>query len=52
MPWMRTVAAPIDGDVACTRMPPISFNIITMSPGVISIFSSISSRFSTSTRVG
>ena len=33
-------------------MPPISLSIITMSPGVISIFSSISSRFSTSTRIG
>ena len=52
MPWMRTLAAPIDGEVVCTRMPPISFNIITMSPGVISIFSSISSRVRTSTRVG
>jgi hypothetical protein len=52
MPWMRTLAAPSDGDVACTRSPPISFSIMTMSPGVMSIFSSISSRPSTSTRVG
>ena len=48
----RTLAAPSDGDVACTRMPPISFSIMTMSPGVMSIFSSISSRASTSTRIG
>ena len=52
MPWIRTLAAPSDGDVACTRMPPISFSIMTMSPGVMSIFSSISSRASTSTRIG
>ncbi len=52
MPCTRTLAAPIDGDVACTRNPPISLSIITMSPGVMSIFSSISSRPSTSTRVG
>ncbi len=52
MPWMRTLAAPSDGEVACTRIPPISFSIMTMSPGVISIFSSISSRPSTSTRIG
>ena len=52
MPWMRTLAAPIDGDVACTRMPPISFSIMTMSPGVIITFSSISSASSTSTRIG
>jgi hypothetical protein len=41
---MRALAAPSDGDVASTRMPPISFSIMTLSPGVISIFSSISSR--------
>ena len=52
MPWMRTLAAPSDGDVACTRMPPISFSIMTMSPGVMSIFSSISSRSRASTRIG
>ena len=51
-PCTRTVAAPRPGEVVCTRMPPISLSIITMSPGVISIFSSISSRFSTSTRIG
>ena len=45
-------AAPSDGEVACTRIPPISFSIMTMSPGVISIFSSISSRASTSMRMG
>ena len=49
---MRTLAAPSDGDVACTRMPPISFSIMTMSPGVMSIFSSISSRSRASTRIG
>ena len=52
MPWMRTLAAPSDGDVVCTRMPPISFSIMTMSPGVMSIFSSISSRSRASTRIG
>lgn len=46
------VAALSDNDVVCTRMPPISFSMMTMSPGVISIFSSISSRWSTSTRSG
>jgi hypothetical protein len=49
---MRTLAAPSDGEVACTRIPPISLSIITMSPGVSSSFSSISSRPSTSTRIG
>jgi hypothetical protein len=49
---MRTLAAPSDGEVACTRIPPISFSIMTMSPGVMSIFSSISSRARTSTRIG
>src|SRR6266850_138810 len=49
---MRTLAAPSDGDVAWTRNPPISFSIITMSPGAIISFSSISSRSSTSTRIG
>jgi hypothetical protein len=49
---MRTLAAPSDGDVACTRMPPISFSIMTMSPGVMRSFSSISSRSRTSTRIG
>ncbi len=52
MPCTRTLAAPMDGEVACTRIPPISFSIMTMSPGVMSIFSSISSRPSTSTRTG
>ncbi len=52
IPWTRTVAAPRPGEVVCTRMPPISFSIMTMSPGVMSSFSSISSRLSTSTRVG
>ena len=52
MPWIRTLAAPSDGDVVCTRMPPISFSIMTMSPGVMSIFSSISSRSRASTRIG
>ena len=33
-------------------MPPISFSIMTMSPGVMSIFSSISSRSRASTRSG
>ena len=31
---MRTLAAPSDGEVACTRIPPISFSII-MTPGDI-----------------
>jgi hypothetical protein len=52
MPWIRTLAAPSEGDVACTRMPPISFSIMTMSPGVMSIFSSISSRARLSSRHG
>ena len=52
MPWMRTLAAPSEGEVACARRPPISFSIMTMSPGVIISFSSISSRSSTSTRIG
>jgi hypothetical protein len=38
--------------VVCTRSPEVSLSIIEMSPGVISIFSSTSSRVSTSTRVG
>ena len=39
MPWMRRLAAPSDGEVACTRMPPISLSSMTTSPGVMSIFS-------------
>ena len=31
---MRTLAAPTDGDVDWTRIPPISLSIMTMSPGV------------------
>jgi hypothetical protein len=38
--------------VVCTRSPEVSLSIMEMSPGVISIFSSTSSRVSTSTRVG
>jgi hypothetical protein len=49
---MRTLAAPSDGDVACTRNPPVSFSSMTTSPGVIINFSSISSRSTTSTRIG
>ncbi len=49
---MRRLAPPSDGDVVCTRRPLVSLSIMLMSPGVISIFSSISSRASTSTRTG
>src|SRR5262249_13808474 len=43
MPWTRTLAAPRAGDVVCTRMPPISFSNMLMSPGLIAISSLISS---------
>ena len=47
--WRRSRHKPKS---ATSRMPPISLSIITMSPGVMSIFSSISSRARTSTRMG
>jgi hypothetical protein len=46
------LAAPSEGDVAWTRMPPVSLSSMTTSPGVIMAFSSISSASTTSTRIG
>ena len=47
---MRTLAAPSEGAVVCTRSPLVSPSSIATLPGVISAFSSISSRSITSTR--
>ena len=49
---MRTLAAPSDGATVWTRKPVVSPRSIATEPGVISAFSSISSRSITSTRSG
>ena len=51
-PCTRMLAAPIAGAVTCTRSPLVSLSIMATLPGRIRIFSSISSRSSTSTRSG
>ena len=49
---MRTFAALVEGAVVWTRSPVVSPSSMAMLPGVIRAFSSISSRFTTSTRSG